>query len=721
MKFFAPSPSATISADESGARDGVGAGFAYRAFLSYSHADTKWAEWLMRRLEAYSVPRRFHGGPAPIGEIGPRIAPVFRDRDELPTASDLGETIRAALAASACLIVIASPAAAKSRWVNEEILLFKRLHGERRVFVFVVDGDPREGAADDCFPPALRIAIGPDGEPAGRTAEIIAADARPHADGREAAFVRLVAGLLGVGFDDLRRRELQRRYRRMTLVATASACGMAVTLTLAALAWRARDDARRRNDQAEALLGFVVGDLRGPLAKLNKLELLDAVGEKAMAYFASLDPRDLTDHALRRQAEALRQIGENRNQQARYPEALQALQAAYASANTLAARHPRDGDVLFERGQAEYWMGYVLRRIGRTKETTEWMTRYRDTGAALVALNPAEPRWQEELASGHHNLAVLDADEERLDAARRGFLGELEMLARLAAAKPGDLELQFRIADANSWLGSVAEMNGDLAEAAARYSEQVARTESILAAEPGNATSKRRLADALALHAGLLGNTGQRAKSMELRQRAIELLEPLAAADPRNQSWQRLLLWWRLRAAEILRANGELAAAAALADSLREKLEQAVAAEAKDLRLSDRLAAVCRLQAELRLAQGQEGADAAAARAVVIAERLLKTRQSFSTVSEGAWAYLTAGRVARARGDEVAAERHGRRALELLEPRLKDSQHWRILFPAAHAHALLGQIEPSRVLVERLQRLGFQPLEPWPVLPAPAL
>ena len=693
----------------------------YRFFLSYSHVDTPWARRLMRRLENYRVPPRFHGRTAPIGEVGPRLAPVFRDRDELPSTSDLGGTIRTALAASATLVVICSPASAHSRWVQEEILAFKRLHGEHRVFAFIVGGEPKEGAPDDCFPSALRRAIGSDGTLSTRPAEIVAADARPHGDGREAAFVRLLAGLLGVGFDDLRQRELQRRNRRLTLIAVASVCGMALTLGLAAYAWRARtdalearNDARRRQEQAEDLLGFMVGDLRVPLAKLNKLDVLDAVGEKAMAYFGALDPRDLTDTALRRQAEALRQIGENRKDQARYPEALHSLQAAYQSAKILCVRDPRNGDFLFERGQAEYWIGTLERRLGRAEATTGWFTRYRDTGAALVALEPTNPKWQEELASGHHNLAVLDLDAERLEPARRGFLGALAMLAQLSAAKPADLELQFRIADANSWLGTVAEINGDFPEASSRFAEQVARTEAILRAEPTNATFKRRFADALALQASLLALTGHRPTALDTRFRAIAVLDSLATGDPKNQSWQRLLLWWRLKAAELLRAQGQLAASAHLADEIREKFEKLVAAEPKDQRLVDRLAFVCRLQAELLADQGRDGAAAPAARAVELAERLVSSRQTYVNVSECALARVTAARMALRDGQPAEAQQHARRALALLEPRLTGSNHWRILQPAAHAYALTGQPERSRALIDQLDHLGFRPLEPWP-------
>ena len=35
--------------------------FTYRAFISYSHKDQRWARWLIRKLEAYRVPRNLAG------------------------------------------------------------------------------------------------------------------------------------------------------------------------------------------------------------------------------------------------------------------------------------------------------------------------------------------------------------------------------------------------------------------------------------------------------------------------------------------------------------------------------------------------------------------------------------------------------------------------------------------------------------------------------------
>jgi hypothetical protein len=70
------------------------------------------------------VPRRLVGQQTAHGPVPARLAPVFRDRDELATATNLGATLTRALEQSACQIVICSPAAARSRWVREEILAF---------------------------------------------------------------------------------------------------------------------------------------------------------------------------------------------------------------------------------------------------------------------------------------------------------------------------------------------------------------------------------------------------------------------------------------------------------------------------------------------------------------------------------------------------------------------------------------------------------------------
>ena len=225
--------------------------YKYRAFISYSHRDSKWAAWLHKALESYHPPKSLIGTSTPFGPVPKKLAPIFRDRDELASSTALGDALTAALRASACQIVICSPSAARSKWVNEEILTFKRLHGEDRIFSFIVDGEPNVAddparAAEECFPPALRFHLGADGNLGTVPGEPIAADARAGKDGRSGAKLKLIAGILGVGLDSLRRREQQRRQRRLFAIASGAVAGMVITSGLATAALIARAQAQRQ-------------------------------------------------------------------------------------------------------------------------------------------------------------------------------------------------------------------------------------------------------------------------------------------------------------------------------------------------------------------------------------------------------------------------------------------------------------------------------------------
>src|SRR5262245_42851014 len=229
----------------------------YWAFLSYSNAVAKWGAWLHRALESYRPPKRIVGQVTERGTVPRQLSPVFRDREELASATDLGEVINQALKQSACQIVICSPRAAQSRWVNEEILAFKRLGREHRIFCLIVDGEPNASdqpgqESQECFPPALRFRLGPDGRLGAERTEPIAADARPGKDGKTNAKLKLIAGVLGVGFDALRQREQQRRHRQMAFIAAAAIAGMVVTSTLATVALIARATAVKQPARAEA-------------------------------------------------------------------------------------------------------------------------------------------------------------------------------------------------------------------------------------------------------------------------------------------------------------------------------------------------------------------------------------------------------------------------------------------------------------------------------------
>jgi tetratricopeptide (TPR) repeat protein len=243
----------------------------YVAFLSYSHRNKAETEWLHKALERYHIPKKLIGKETAKGKVPARLIPVFRDRDELSASADLGNELRGALERSEHLIVIASPASARSTYVQEEIRYFKSLHGEQRVFALIVGGEPYASGMpgreeEEAFPVSLRYRLDAEGQVSDVPAEPIAADIRPGKDGKRLALMKLIAGITGLRLDDLVQREAQRRARRLTFIASGASMGMMLTTGLAVyanqqriVAVEQRQIAERETAAARAATDYLIG------------------------------------------------------------------------------------------------------------------------------------------------------------------------------------------------------------------------------------------------------------------------------------------------------------------------------------------------------------------------------------------------------------------------------------------------------------------------------
>ncbi len=209
--------------------------YKYWAFISYSHKDSAWGDWLHEELETYRLPGDLVGTPGIDGALPERVYPVFRDREELPTSADLTRNIGEALEQSRSLIVICSPHAARSYWVDEEVRQFKKSGRGDRILCLIVDGEPnatdKKMPEKECFPPSLRFQLDAKGRVTKKKSEPMAADVRHGKDGRSHAKLKLVAGILGINYDSLHRRDMQREKKKKKTAFTMFA---AVSLVLLA-------------------------------------------------------------------------------------------------------------------------------------------------------------------------------------------------------------------------------------------------------------------------------------------------------------------------------------------------------------------------------------------------------------------------------------------------------------------------------------------------------
>lgn len=196
--------------------------YRYAAFISYSSKDAKFAQRLHRALESYGIPSSLGKFELIGGGKKNRIYPVFRDREEL-SAGHLGDQIEANLKASAALIVVCSPNGAASPWVQKEIEFFAAQGRHSKIFAIIPDSAPlmdEQGAdcTQSCFPPAFR------GDAlAGDKLEPLAADARKGKDGFRNAWLKIVAGMIGVTPGQIIDRDKRRRRQQPLTMGTAAA------------------------------------------------------------------------------------------------------------------------------------------------------------------------------------------------------------------------------------------------------------------------------------------------------------------------------------------------------------------------------------------------------------------------------------------------------------------------------------------------------------------
>lgn len=511
----------------------------YKAFISYSHRDERWGRWLQRSLESYRVPRRLVGADGRFGPVPARLTPVFRDREDLSSAADLTTSVKKELAASETLVVICSPAAAASRWVNEEVEYFRALGRGDRILALIVDGDPQaDDPARQCFPPALLRDAG------GRRSEPLAADARPSADGKTLSRLKLVSGILGIRLDDLRQRDMQRRHRLWMISAGGAMAVAVVTTVLAIVAVTARNQAENRRQHAENLVDYMVDDLKRKLDEVGRLDILEGVGDEVSKYLETLDPREETEESLLQKVKVWRQLGQVSVSQAELDEAMAAFRESRELTRELLRRAPRDLNRIYEMAQAEYWVGYLHLEKGEYEAARRAFDAYLGYADLLVQLEPDDPEWLMEQSYAHGNIATLLIRRNSNDVEQ--ILREVEIATelnrRVVALEPDNAAYLSELGNALAWMADTQRLFCDLGGALKTRQEYVAIAGRLVEAEPGNANLRRRYAYSLTGLANVARQIGLSAYALERLEDAADIQSEIYAVDPTNLDtrWDQL-------------------------------------------------------------------------------------------------------------------------------------------------------------------------------------
>ena len=560
----------------------------YRAFLSYSHKDSAWGNWIHGALEAYRVPKELIGRATPRGPVPAKLRPIFRDRFDLAASHALGQTIDAAIAASENLIVLCSPASAASPYVDEEIRRFKSLGKTDRILALIVDGEPHDPARE-CFPDALKYKIDSTGKPTTEPdLEPIAADAREHADGKDLAKLKLIAGMLGIGLDEIRKREAiaERRRRRIWMFLAGAMTG------LAAVAFAGFWVAMLRTKDAERRFEIAFKAADGLVRRVNSMQdrfgvpepILDAMMTDAISQLDRLTQESgaASDLFRFRQAEAHLLGADLAKRRGDAAEQRSRLDRAFALLTPLAAADPDN-----RHGWRQEMANALMRRAAML-----WDENERAPGLAvyesalkiteeLVAQPTATPELRNDLATNYATIAqrtyTQGRERERLALLQKS----LEIRHQIATDFPREVEYQrayavglVEVGEARASLPNASA--DDLAAGSASQADAIVILKAQHEADLENADIQQVLGMAYSKHADTLIKQSRIDDALVDYQADLALMRTLSDANPQNIALQLDTAVASGRIAIIVAARGQNAPAL---DLFREALrrEQRVA------------------------------------------------------------------------------------------------------------------------------------------------
>lgn len=492
-----------------------------------------------------------------------------------------------------------------------------------------------------------------------------------------------------------------RRYRVGVAAGLVTVAALSVGIGVAL--WQARE-AERQHAEAEGLIEFMLGDLRKKLQPVGRLDVLDAVGERALNHYDRQDLASLNADALGRRARALHLIGEIAEQRGELAEAARVFQRAADSTAALLARAPRDAQRVFDHAQSVYWVGYVARRRGESAQAGQAFREYALLADRLVASDPTKVDWKVEQASAAHNLGVwyLESGRQREALAEFG-----RVRAAWLALVPTRPALNLELAHTWGFIAKAQEMMGDVHAALASQESKLR----VLAQVPEG--KGNRQADSLrsTIHydiAGLALSLGDTRHAEEAARAGAAVLEELTQRDPANLNWRINGLHQRLMLIDVLLAGGRRGEAQSLWPTARDEADALLKrADAGNLyRLQVLAGYVLLMRQRLEPASVHEAdfdAYMASTRRFVEAGSL-KGPDKLRLLAS---VQIAAGDQAQAEGHAEAARRHWQAVAEQLTPATSGDTP-ALLTLLAQARLRLGDLADARALAQRVAATSYR-------------
>ena len=527
---------------------------------------------------------------------------------------------------------------------------------------------------------------------------------------RDVPSERATAAVTLAGLHRLARRQ-SRRIRLAAIILVAAVFtggGVKYALDLQrerSEALRAKTEAETRRAEANQLVAFMIRDLRPKLESVGRLDILDSASAKALDYFASIDPDDISPDEAAVHVAATVQLGQNQLFRSDLPSALKALRRAVSLGDSMIRRQPDNIEIRAVTANAHALLSNALDRDGDLAGALVHSRAYAAAAADLVRRDPQNVRFLRDEAYAHSNLGSLHDRREEIPASLREFEAAVAIKQRLLPLQNTD---DFRL-DIFVTLNKVAMARfklGRFAEARKILEDERTSLDAMVVQQNPDMRIRELLArcnDHLAMIAFATGDVDAASRyAAALLSTSLELVR----FEPANIDWTRHVVAAHRASGTVARMRGDSrgaldhhAAAVAILNEVLESNRQ-TAILVRDMALS-------RVEhARSMLAAGLSSAAAVEAHRAV--EALAGDAGDPPAQRILADARLAEGEAQAASGDRASADKSWEAALRIVDPLDQLSPDPRIADSHVRLLLHLGRASRARTLIDELHTVGYR-------------
>jgi len=475
--------------------------------------------------------------------------------------------------------------------------------------------------------------------------------------------------------------------------------------TLGLMARSAQRDAEHNRSEAEGLMTYMLGDFVEKLRPIGKLELLDDISKKAMAYVGKPTDANASDASLGQRAKTLRIIGEVSMQRSRPDEAHEALVTSLAILRRLPTEVDRS--LLREQAIVAFLLGKHHLARNELDQAEVFIGEYRDFSDRFAAMDPADADGWLEQSYAHNTLGVIAMKRNRYSEASKEFDLSLKLKERVQKQKPEKPALQADLANGYSWLAESKLKLGQLNEAMSLYREE----EGLLRpTETKDAHSASRLSLSLMRQGLLYAALGQRNEALAKLRDAEIVLQKLVDTDPTNRQWQARLYAAKGRQIELFDTIDRPAETLLQLQTICEKMVNLSALDPKNTTLAFQTIKFQQARTPLlqKLGRTDDALRNLESAITALESQYDKAKEDSSAVTILAEALLARADFAKRAGVDLRALEYCQRARNVLAPLSSESNDYSVLALQVRTNICIGEDKLVADQMRQLEKMGYR-------------